>query len=187
MWENLEIDFKTVVKKPTDIIQSFSMLDGQIIATEDAWGFKPSWSKRPIMNTQSEKLFDSTVWKHYIHNRILIPVKSFFEWQEQPNGKKHKYEITFKNTDSLFAGIWGVEDGKRWITILTQSANEKMKTIHNSGDNKHRQPVLMRNEFARSWIDPKISNRKDVTDMITQFMPDDTTEQDLDQEPTLFR
>ncbi|MCG6140639.1 SOS response-associated peptidase family protein [Leptospira mtsangambouensis] len=185
IWDKIS-GYKNFIRKPSEIIQSFSMTERQIVAHLDPWGVNPSWSKRPIMNTQSEKLFDSPFWKNYCNNLILVPVVSFFEWQLQTNGKKHKYEITFKNTDSLFAGIWGEEGRKRWITILTQTANEKMKKIHNSGDNKHRQPVVIQNKFAKHWIDSGITNRKDVTDMITQFQPDDTTEQDLDEELTLF-
>lgn len=61
IWDKISGN-KNVIRKPSEIIQSFSMTDGQIIAQLDPWGVKPSWSKRPIMNTQSEKLFDSPFW-----------------------------------------------------------------------------------------------------------------------------
>ncbi|WP_157356633.1 SOS response-associated peptidase family protein [Leptospira vanthielii] len=74
--------------------------------------------------------------------------------------------------------MWGEENSLRWITFLTQVDNEKMKTIHNSGNNKHRQPVVMPDHLQDSWLDPKVTNPKDITDLLYQFAPDETTEID---------
>lgn len=173
-------------KFPNSKIQSFQISGETAISSIDNWGTKPSWCPDLLTNTKSEKLFTSPYWSKYYQNRILVPVKSFFEWQAQKSGKKHKFEITFKNPNSFFAGIWGEESGQRWITILTQVANEKMKLIHNSGDNKHRQPVVMPEQFQSHWLDYRVTNVKDLTDLLYQFTPDETTEEDFNKEVTLF-
>lgn len=48
----------------------------------------------------------------------------------------------------------------RWITILTGEANDKMKTIHNSGENKHRQPITMPIQNQNHWMDPTVKTLK---------------------------
>lgn len=174
------------IKHPKSQIQSFQISGETIISTNSVWGTKPSWCPDLLTNTKSENLITSPFWSQYINNRILVPVHSFFEWQTQNTGKKHKYEITFKNPYTYFAGLWGEESGVRWITILTGEANEKMKTIHNSGDNKYRQPILMPLQNQNHWMDPTVKNPKDITDLLYQFTPHETTELDLNKEATLF-
>ncbi|WP_232227768.1 SOS response-associated peptidase family protein [Leptospira wolbachii] len=174
------------IKHPKSQIQSFQLSGESIISTSSVWGIKPSWCPDYLTNTKSEKLVSSPFWNQFINNRILIPVHSFFEWQTQNTGKKHKFEITFKSPYTYFAGLWGEERGMRWITILTGEANDKMKTIHNSGENKHRQPITMPIQNQNHWMDPTVKNPKDVTDLLYHFTNDETTEFDLNKETTLF-
>ncbi len=174
------------IKHPKSLVQSFQLVGESVVSETNAWGTKPSWCPDFLTNTKSEKLISSPYWSQYMQNRILVPVRSFFEWQIQRTGKKHKYEITFKNPHSYFAGLWGEENGTKWITILTGEANEKMKTIHNSGENKHRQPIVMPLQNQNHWLNPSVKNPKDITDLLSQFTPDETTEEDLNKEPTLF-
>ncbi|MCW7494346.1 SOS response-associated peptidase [Leptospira sp. 2 VSF19] len=174
------------IKHPKSHIQTFQLNGNQIISKTCIWGTQPTWCPDFLTNTKSEKLISSPFWSQFINNRILIPVHSFFEWQTQKTGKKHKYEITFKNSNTFFAGLWGVENGKHWITVLTGSANEKMKSIHNSGENKHRQPIVMPLQNQGFWLDPSVTNPKDITDLLYQFSPDETREEDLNKEETLF-
>ncbi|TGM64866.1 DUF159 family protein [Leptospira meyeri] len=174
------------IKHPKSLVQSFQISDNKIISSTNTWGVKPSWCPDFLTNTKSEKLISSPYWSQFINNRILVPVHSFFEWQTQRTGKKHKYEITFKNPYTYFAGLWGEENGIRWITILTGMANEKMKTIHNNGENKHRQPLVMPKKYQNQWLDQNIKNKMDITDLFYQFKPDETEEIDLNKEPSLF-
>lgn len=174
------------IKHPKSQIQSFQISAESIILANSIWGIKPSWCPDLLTNTKSENLISSPFWSQFLNNRILVPVHSFFEWQTQKTGKKHKYEITFKNPHTYFAGLWGEENGTQWITILTGDANEKMKTIHNHGENKHRQPITMPLENQNNWMDPTVTNPKDITDLLYKFTSDETTELDLNKEPTLF-
>lgn len=174
------------IKHPKSLIQSFQLTGECITTATCTWGTKPSWCPDFLTNTKSEKLFSSPFWSLYVNNRVLVPVHSFYEWQTQYTGKKHKYEITFNNPYTYFAGIWGEENGIRWITIITGEANEKMKTIHNSGENKHRQPIIIPMQNQNHWMDHSVTNPKDITDLLYQFTPEETTELDLNKEATLF-
>ncbi|EMY60091.1 hypothetical protein LEP1GSC203_1056 [Leptospira terpstrae serovar Hualin str. LT 11-33 = ATCC 700639] len=83
---------------------------------------------------------------------------SYFEWQMQRSGEKHKFKIEFINKNNFFGGIWGANsNGTTWVTIVTQVANEKTAEIHNSGDNKHRQPIIIRRENQDAWLDLKLN------------------------------
>ncbi|MCC5815942.1 MAG: SOS response-associated peptidase family protein, partial [Leptospira sp.] len=119
--------------KPTDPILNLRIDKSNVAITDlnninpsfDTWGARPDWSDKPITNSRSEKLFTSPFWKPFItQNRCLIPVSSFFEWQEI-SGKKHKQEITFKNDSTCLAGLYGnweeiaISRPGIWITILT--------------------------------------------------------------------
>ncbi|MCC5814830.1 MAG: SOS response-associated peptidase family protein, partial [Leptospira sp.] len=166
----------------------------EIIPHFDSWGAKPDWSEKPITNSRSEKLFTSPFWKAFItQNRCLIPVTSFFEWQEI-SSKKHKQEITFKNDSTCLAGLYGnweeigISRPGIWITILTQDGNSLMKQVHNSGDNQGRQPVVIREEDWEKWIHQKVSEQKEIERMITQFKEDEieVASADRGNQPSLF-
>ena len=160
----------------------------------DTWGAKPDWSNKPITNSRSEKLFTSPFWRPFISkNRCLIPATSFFECQEIL-GKKNKKEITFRNSSTCLAGIYGkweeigIQKLGIWLTILTQEGNPLMKQIHNSGENRGRQPVVMREEYWDKWLSPIVSNEREIVSMIEQFSEEEISVEGNDggMQPGLF-
>ena len=59
-----------------------------------------------------------------------------------------------------FAGIYDLITDKNEkqalsFAILTEPANKLMRHIHNFGDNKHRQPVIVMDEQYSLWLDVK--------------------------------
>lgn len=150
-------------------------------------GTKQSFANRLITTTQSEHLYSSVFWKKFSANRCLIPVTAYFEWQMQRTGKKHKFKIEFKDKNSFFGGIWGpLPENLTWVTILTQTANEKTAEIHNYGDNKHRQPIVIKKENQRFWLNPKLNSESEIKKLINQFQENDITTENLDYEQSLF-
>lgn len=180
--------------KPTDPIFHILQRKSSVIPSFSTWGVKPDWSNKPITNSRSEKLFSSPFWRTFISkNRCLIPVSSFFEWQEI-SGKKFKKKITFKNESTCLAGLYGdwkdvgIQKDGYWVTILTQDGNSLMKKIHNSGENQGRQPVVMRREYWEKWLSPLVANEKEIGSMIEQFSEEEITVEgsDKDNQPSLF-
>lgn len=141
----------------------------------DTWGAKPDWSKKPITNSRSEKLFSSSFWKPFVvRNRCLVPATCFYEWQEI-HGKKVKKEISFLDFSTCLAGIYGkwedigIPKPGVWLTILTQEGNPLMKQIHNSGENQGRQPVVMREKYWEKWLSPNVNSQNEILAMIEKF------------------
>ena len=141
------------------------------------WGMFPSWSKSLLINARRENLLTSKFWKPSIQNRrCLVPASAFFEWQTL-NGKKTKWKIALKGSDLFcFAGIYDTVRDKNnneivSFAILTEPANPLMKHIHNFGDNKHRQPVIVMDEQYNEWLDTKRPAEK-VLDSIGTYSED---------------
>ncbi|MGJ0845694.1 SOS response-associated peptidase [Tissierella praeacuta] len=117
------------------------------------WGFMPAFTKKPIINARTETVDIKPLFKNSFYSRrCLVPVTSFFEWQNI-NGKKIKRKISVKD-ENIFslAGLYNVfrdTDGKEYesFTIITTDANETMKEIH------HRMPVILPREMEKYWLD----------------------------------
>ncbi|MEO7766801.1 MAG: SOS response-associated peptidase family protein, partial [Ferruginibacter sp.] len=45
-------------------------------------------------------------------------------------------------------------------TMFTREANQKMKHIHNHGENKHRMPLFMQPEKSIRWLDANLSKHE---------------------------
>ncbi|EMN91294.1 SOS response-associated peptidase [Leptospira weilii] len=165
-------------RSPTDQINLVSeSKDGINRIHTLTWGFHPKWAEGPLMNSQSEKLFDSPVWSKFAFNRCAIPALEFYEWKEV-KGNKFKHRIFFpKKPEFYFAGIYGsskkagVEDTENfyWVTILTQEANSLMREIHNSGKNKWRQPVVLDEGQIEKWLDKKLTSHTEINSLMRPY------------------
>ncbi|MBW0432308.1 SOS response-associated peptidase family protein [Leptospira yasudae] len=139
------------------------------------WGVKPHWSKELINCTRSENLFSAT-WKPFIMNRCIIPIECFYEWKEE-NGLRIPFRIRPSETTGFYlAGIFGssknageVGADHPWFSILTQEANLKMREIHNSGNNRWRQPVLMEEKNIDAWLERTELSYNSLLDLIPTY------------------
>ena len=126
------------------------------------WGLIPSWVKdlkqlSPLINARAETIQEKPSFRSsFKSRRCLVPADGFYEWAKKDNGKA-PYWI-YKTDEGLFAfaGIWsewGVgEDLIRSFSIITTSANEKLKSLH------HRMPVILDPEDYTRWLDPSSSD-----------------------------
>lgn len=135
------------------------MQENSLILDSMKWGMSPIWSKGLLINARRENLLTSKFWSPSVQQRrCLVPASCFFEWQTA-EGKKIKWKIGLKGSDLFcFAGIYDLitdKNGKQVqsFAILTEPANKLMKHIHNHGDNKHRQPVIVMEENYAEWLD----------------------------------
>ncbi|WP_353094477.1 SOS response-associated peptidase [Tissierella praeacuta] len=130
------------------------------------WGFMPAFAKKPIINARAETVDIKPLFRNSFYNRrCLVPVTSFFEWQNI-DGKKIKRKISVKD-ENIFSlvGLYNIfrdTDGKEYesFTIITTDANEDMKEIH------HRMPVILPREMEKYWLD---ANLRDL-DIIKSIM-----------------
>jgi putative SOS response-associated peptidase YedK len=131
------------------------------------WGLIPNWAndnsiRKYTLNARIETLAQRPAYKSAMHQRCLILVDGFYEWQWLDEKGKYKQRYFIRPTESeifAFAGLWS-----SWIdkntgelvetyTILTQPANELMSHIHNS---KKRMPVIILPEESNRWLSGQI-------------------------------
>ena len=115
------------------------------------WGFEEPWAKSSIINATAEKVATSGVFKtSFEQRRCLIPADGFYEWKKGEDGRRQPFRICMADESPFaFAGIWRIwtadNDGRNHeagdavetFTIITTTANELTKTIHN------RMPVIL--------------------------------------------
>jgi putative SOS response-associated peptidase YedK len=128
-------------------------------------------NRRLMLNARSERILEDTdsYWFKIRNRRCLMPVSGIYEHREVKGWKKKvPYYISIKDQPTFFIpGLYSVaelpdtqtgEIVKRWtFTIITRSANDVMKMIHNGGDNKGRMPLFLPFELSKKWLTEDLS------------------------------
>ena len=124
-----------------------------------------------MANIRAEKILDKkSYWYRIRKNRCLIAVDGIYE-HRNINGWKNKvpYYITLADSPKIFLpGLYNYthipnpETGELVGTfgIITVDAVEKMKMIHNHGENKHRMPLFMQPLEALEWINESLTDEQ---------------------------
>lgn len=149
------------------------------------WGLVPSWTKTIdrrslLINARSETITVKPSFRSAAgHRRAIVPATGYYEWALQPNGKKVPYFLHSVDDSVLgFAGLYewwrvpegttisGVKDG--WLcstTIITRPATDALGHIHD------RMPVVVPTDLIDAWLNPTITSRAQVDDLLAA-MPD---------------
>ncbi|HYC08222.1 MAG TPA: SOS response-associated peptidase, partial [Steroidobacteraceae bacterium] len=139
------------------------------------WGLIPYFAKGEpgkfsTINARIET-FESAAsyrgpWKR--GQRCIQPASGFYEWHLDPQGRKAPYLITLADQEVFgFAALWErsvKEDGTAVESCahITMPANELMADIHNTGNNPHRMPAILRREDYAAWLDGTIEQARQV-------------------------
>jgi putative SOS response-associated peptidase YedK len=121
-----------------------------------------------MANARSEKMIDDkrSVWHRLKKNRCLVFTTGFYEHRDIGAKKKLPYFIKLKGEEIFcLAGLYNYspipdrETGEMTgtFTVITREANSLMKTIHNSGPNSGRMPLILDKDRAIKWLDPEIT------------------------------
>lgn len=108
------------------------------------WGF-PSYQARQLMiNARSESVLAKKSFSDSVlHRRCVIPAHHFYEWDRSRN----KVTFTRKENMTLYmAGFYNHFENEDRFIILTISANESMKPVHD------RMPLILSEDEIREWI-----------------------------------
>lgn len=110
------------------------------------WGIKPNWSKKLIINAQSETVASKPTFKQaFQHQRCLVPCNGWFEWRTE-EGKKIKYFFEHANKMPLYmAGILFQSEQTELVTLTTKP-NKKCSEYHK------RMPVLIFAKDKDYWF-----------------------------------
>ena len=152
---------------PTRNILGLSLdRDGERVLRAYRWGLVPSWSKDPsrvknTFNARAESLARSPMFRQAFERfRIVVPVDGFFEWDDEPTGRKQPFYFTRSDGEPLvFAGLqarWRDAEGVDLYTatIVTADAGPDMRDIHD------RQPVVLDPDAWDRWLDPGVRDKK---------------------------
>ncbi len=155
----------TLISRDTNHDSKSTSRDEPIFKQLDAiWGIQPSWSKRLLINAQSETVLSKGTFKEAIKtHRCLIPCSGWYEWRTE-QGKKQKYLFSQVNDEPmLMAGIWYVKQSKR--QDQSQSTNEELSsepkqqlvTLTTAPNSKcaeyhQRMPVIVLPQYRDFWF-----------------------------------
>jgi putative SOS response-associated peptidase YedK len=142
------------------------------------WGLIPGWSKDDkiafkLTNARAETVAEKPSFRSaFKKRRCLIPASGYYEWQKQATGPKQPFYI-FPHDGGLFsfAGLWESWHNPKGeevqtCTILTTSANEVMKPIH------ERMPVILGPSAEEQWLDPR-AYTEDLQLLLVPFAGED--------------
>ena len=109
------------------------------------WGYPMSKGKNLVINARSETVLDKPSFQNGIlYHRLLIPASGFYEW----NSLKEKSTFTRSDSSVLYmAGFCDWFENERRFVILTTTANDSMKKIHD------RMPLILEREQISDWFD----------------------------------
>lgn len=140
--------------RPSMQLSTISQKNKQPEQSTMTWGIKPSWSKKLIINAQSETAGQKKTFAHaFATQRCLIPCTGWYEWRDEGGAKKQKYLFDHPEGESfLMAGLWFEHEGVNKLVTLTTQANEVCAEIH------RRMPLI---------IEPE----KSITGSITRTKP----------------
>ena len=127
------------------------------------------------INARSETVANVAMFRDaFKSDRVLIPASAIYEWQQQPDGSKIKFAISFDTPLFALAGIARDCEIKgtvrRATAILTTTPNEIFREIHNA---KQRQAVVIRASDYERWLDPRTSLEE--LRPLLQPLPDEVT------------
>src|SRR5574343_337890 len=186
----LEHRFRARFEKPEayqpSIFNGFQFPQTPVITTDKPelirmlhWGLLPHWAndkgiRKNTLNARIETIAEKPSFRQVIHQRCLVLVDGFYEWQWlDPAGKaKQKYEIGLADHEAFaLGGLWSQwtdkETGELLTTyaILTTEAKGLMAEIHNS---KHRMPVIIAPGQEQAWLSEQINNTEDTPIIATK-------------------
>jgi putative SOS response-associated peptidase YedK len=158
---------------PTQPVSILRMQDGHSQFTQVRWGLVPFFThgappKYSTINARIES-FETAAsyrgpWRR--GQRCLQLASGFYEWHLDRYGRKAPYLISLADQELFaFAGLWGrsiKDDGSvvESCVHMTMPANALMADIHNTGNNPHRMPAILRLEDRAAWLEGSLEEAR---------------------------
>lgn len=139
------------------------------------WGLVPCFArgeppKYSTINARIETFETAASYRSpwNLGQRSLQLASGFYEWHLDSQGRKAPYLITVVDQELFsFAGLWDRSvkaDGTAIDSVvhITMPANELMADIHNTGNNPHRMPAIVRQEDRDAWLSGTVEEARAV-------------------------
>jgi putative SOS response-associated peptidase YedK len=146
-----------------------------VAGSEDALGADPvlcAWRTSEVFHRQRSIETVETAasyrgpWRR--GQRCLQLASGFYEWHLDSSGRKAPYLITIADQELFaLAGLWDRSvrpDGSAVDSCvhITMPANELMAHVHNTGNNPHRMPAILRREDQEVWLNGTADEARSV-------------------------
>ena len=115
------------------------------------WGYTPHWMGKDrsfsVINARSEEITTKNFFKSsFLKRRCLILADSFYEWHKQ-GSLKVPHRIFLRGEECFaFAGVWDIWDDRLNCAIITTTANDLIRPIHD------RMPVVLAKDSEEAWL-----------------------------------
>ena len=133
---------------PSENVAAIVRQENYLLQADMQWGIQPPWSKRLVINAQSETVAHKpTFAQAFTSHRCLVPFSGWYEWRKESN-KKQKYYFRHKEHHPIYmAGISYYRQGVALeVVTLTTQFNHLCALYH------HRMPVLIKPENIKLWF-----------------------------------
>jgi len=133
---------------PKKSVSILANIHGHIRQVNTKWGIQPDWSKKLIINAQSETASVKQTFRvAFRTRRCVVPCSGWFEWSNL-DGKKKKYLFNAENNQPLYmAGLcFDYLHKMPELVTLTTKPTELCAQYHN------KMPLLLSAEDISSWI-----------------------------------
>lgn len=146
-------DFHTETNRdlrPTQPVEVLARPDNVTQQLSTHWGIQPSWSKRILINAQSETVATKPTFKSAFNlHRCVVPCSGWYEWKvEEGQSQKTKYHFKHADDQPLYmAGIYypSTDNDMRLVT-LTTAPTKQCYPYH------HRMPLLVNPAELQYWL-----------------------------------
>jgi putative SOS response-associated peptidase YedK len=160
---------------PGQEILTVSLEEGRLAARPRRWGLVPAWAEDPaigsrMINARSETVAEKPAFRvPFARRRCLVVADGFYEWKSSGAGKRPFHIRVPSGRPFAFAALW-----ERWgkgrhpiesCTILTTSANERVRGIH------ERMPVILDAAARARWLAPD-ATREELLSLLRPFADD---------------
>lgn len=150
---------------PTQQVPIIRLTDVQRQGLQMRWGLIPFFAKGEAgkystINARIETVETAASyrgpWKR--GQRCLQVATGFYEWHLDTTGRKAPFYIHLNDQPVFaFAGLWDKSikaDGTEVESCvhITMPANALMMDIHNTGNNPHRMPAILRKQDHDAWL-----------------------------------
>jgi putative SOS response-associated peptidase YedK len=167
---------------PTQQVPVLRMRDGKPEYADVRWGLVPFFSRGepPKFSTINARIetFETAAsyrgpWRR--GQRCLQLASGFYEWHLDAYGRKSPYLISVADQELFgFAALWDrsvKEDGTviESCVHITMPANALMANIHNTGNNPHRMPAIVKAEDRDAWLN---GTAEEAREILTQYPAD---------------
>ena len=164
--------------KPTDIAPVIAPNSkGNRAVFPMIWGFilpdkENTKRAQPLINARSETADSKPTFKEcWQRRRCVVPASYYFEWEHftKPDGSKKtgdKYAIQPAGvTVTWLAGLYRMENGFPYFTILTREPSGELSRIHD------RMPLILPENVLEDWINPD-THPDDVKEIASSALTD---------------